>query len=142
MKTVEQRLMEQPLALWSIGPDASVFDALKLLSEAGIGALLVMDQGKLVGIFSERDYARKVALEGKSSKETKVRDIMTSNVVCVRPETTNEECMVLMSSRNIRHLPVVNGDQVIGMLSMRDLVVDIISEREYTIHQLENYIHR
>jgi CBS domain-containing protein len=142
MKTVEQLLMEQPLALWSIGPDASVFDALKLLSEAGIGAVLVMDQGKLVGILSERDYARKVALEGKSSKETKVRDIMTSNVVCVRPETTNEECMVLMSSRNIRHLPVVNGDQVIGMLSMRDLVVDIISEREYTIHQLENYIHR
>ena len=141
MKTVQQLLMEQPLALWTISPDATVFDALKLLAEAKIGALLVMEKGKLVGIVGERDYARKVALEGKSSKGTKVREIMTPNVLCVRPESTNEECLVLMSSRNIRHLPVINGSEVIGMLSMRDLVNDIISEREYTIKQLESYIY-
>ncbi len=141
MKTVQQLLMEQPLALWTIAPDATVFDALKLLAEAKIGALIVMEKGKLVGIVGERDYARKVALEGKSSKGTKVREIMSSNVLCVRPESTNEECLVLMSSRNIRHLPVVNGSEVIGMLSMRDLVNDIISEREYTIKQLESYIY-
>jgi CBS domain-containing protein len=141
MKTVHQLLMEQPLALWSVSPDATVFEALKMLSDAGIGALMVMEGGKLVGILSERDYARKVVLEGKSSRDTKVRDIMTTNVLCVRPETTNEECMVLMSQKNIRHLPVVNGGEVIGMLSMRDLVADIISEREYTIKQLESYIY-
>lgn len=141
MKTVQQLLMEQPLALWTISPDATVFDALKLLAEAKIGALLVMEKGKLVGIVGERDYARKVALAGKSSKGTKVREIMTPNVLCVRPESTNEECLVLMSSRNIRHLPVINGSEVIGMLSMRDLVNDIISEREYTIKQLESYIY-
>jgi CBS domain-containing protein len=141
MKTVQQLLMEQPLALWTIAPDATVYDALKLLSEAKIGAIMVMEKGRLVGILSERDYARKVALEGKSSKNLTVRDIMTPNVLCVRPETTNEECLVLMSSKNIRHLPVVNGSEVIGMLSMRDLVADIISEREYTIKQLESYIY-
>ena len=141
MKTVQQLLMEQPLALWTITPDATVLEALKLLAEAGIGALLVMDKGKLVGILSERDYARKVVLLGKASKDTLVSDIMTANVMCVRPETTNEECMALMSSRNFRHLPVVNGTEVIGMLSMRDLVADIISEREYTIKQLESYIY-
>lgn len=141
MKTVQQLLMEQPLALWTIAPDASVYDALKQLSEAGIGALLVMDQGKLVGILSERDYARKVVLAGKSSKETPVREIMTANVLCVKPETTNEECMALMSQKNIRHLPVLSGKEVIGMLSMRDLVADILEEREFTIKQLENYIY-
>ena len=141
MKTVKQLLMEQPLALWTIAPDATVFEALEMLSDAKIGAILVMDKGRLVGILSERDYTRKVALEGKSSKTIKVREIMTPNVLCVRPESTNEECLVLMSSKNIRHLPVVNGSEVIGMLSMRDLVADIISEREYTIKQLEHYIY-
>ncbi len=142
MKTVQQLLMDQPLALWSIGPDASVYDALKQLSDAGIGALLVMEGPKLVGILSERDYARKVVLAGKSSKDTAVRDIMTANVLCVKPETTNEECMALMSQKNIRHLPVMSADrQVIGMLSMRDLVTDILNEREFTIKQLENYIY-
>jgi CBS domain-containing protein len=141
MKTVQQLLMEQPLALWTIAPDATVFEALEMLSDAKIGALLVMEKGRLVGILSERDYTRKVALEGKSSKTVKVREIMTPDVLCVRPESTNEECLVLMSSKDIRHLPVVNGSEVIGMLSMRDLVADIISEREYTIKQLENYIY-
>ena len=141
MKTVQQLLMEQPLALWSIGPNASVYDALKQLSDAGIGALLVMDESKLVGILSERDYARKVVLAGKSSKDTLVHEIMTAHVLCVKPETTNEECMALMSQKNIRHLPVVSDKEVIGMLSMRDLVADILEEREFTIKQLENYIY-
>ena len=141
MKTVKQLLMEQPLALWTIAPDATVFEALEMLSDGKIGAILVMEKGRLVGILSERDYTRKVALEGKSSKTVKVREIMTPDVLCVRPESTNEECLVLMSSKNIRHLPVVNGSEVIGMLSMRDLVADIISEREYTIKQLESYIY-
>ena len=141
MKTVQQLLMSQPLALWTIAPGATVLDALKLLADAGVGALLVMEHGKLAGIISERDYARKVMLLGKSSKDTLVRDIMTSNVLCVRPNATNEECMALMSAKNIRHLPVLEDDQVIGMLSMRDLVADIISEREYTIRQLESYIY-
>jgi CBS domain-containing protein len=133
--------MSQPLALWTIAPGATVLEALKLLADAGVGALLVMENGKLAGIISERDYARKVMLLGKSSKDTLVRDIMTSNVLCVRPNATNEECMALMSAKNIRHLPVLEDDQVIGMLSMRDLVADIISEREYTIRQLESYIY-
>jgi CBS domain-containing protein len=141
MKTVQQLLMAQPLALWTVSPEATVFDALKQLSDAGIGALLVMEGGKLAGILSERDYARKVVLAGKSSRDTKVRDIMTANVLCVKPQTTNEECMALMSQKNIRHLPVVDGSEVIGMLSMRDLVADILSEREFTIKQLENYIY-
>ncbi|MBI3715034.1 MAG: CBS domain-containing protein, partial [Betaproteobacteria bacterium] len=132
MKTVQQLLMDQPLALWTIAPEASVLDALKQLSDAGIGALLVMENDKLVGILSERDYARKVVLAGKSSKDTPVREIMTANVLCVKPETTNEECMALMSQKNIRHLPVVSGKEVIGMLSMRDLVADILEEREFT----------
>jgi CBS domain-containing protein len=141
MKTVQQLLMQQPLALWSIAPDDTVFNALKIMAEARVSGLLVMDKGKLIGILTERDYARKIALEGKSSKDARVRDIMTSEIICVRSETTNEECMALMSSRNIRHLPVVNGSEVIGMLSMPDLLADIISEREYTIQQLEHYIH-
>lgn len=141
MKTVKQLLMAQPLALWTIAPDATVFEALEMLSDGKIGAVLVMEKGRLVGILSERDYTRKVALEGKSSKNCTVREIMTANVLCVRPDSTNEECLALMSSKNIRHLPVVNGSEVIGMLSMRDLVADIISEREYTIKQLEHYIY-
>ena len=141
MKTVQQLLMDQPIALWTIAPGASVLDALKQLSDAGIGALLVMEQERLVGILSERDYARKVILAGKSSKDTLVREIMTANVLCVKPETTNEECMALMSQKHIRHLPVVSGKEVIGMLSMRDLVADILEEREFTIKQLENYIY-
>lgn len=141
MKTVEQLLMNQPAVLQIIDPDASVFEAIRQLAEAGVGALLVMEQGKLVGIVSERDYARKVALAGRSSKDTKVREIMTSNVLRVTPDTTNEECMVLMAAKNIRHLPVMRGDEIVGMLSIRDLVADIIAEREFTIKQLQSYIY-
>ena len=126
--------------LWSVTPDDTVFDALKVLAEKGVGALMVMEKGKLVGILSERDYTRKVALLGKNSKETYVRDIMTANVMVISPQTRTRECMAIMSEKNIRHLPVVDGDTVVGMLSIRDLMNDIIADHEFTISQLESYI--
>ena len=126
--------------LWSVSPDDTVFDALKVLAEKGVGALMVMEKGKLVGILSERDYTRKVALLGKNSKETYVRDIMTANVMVISPQTRTRECMAIMSEKNIRHLPVVDGDTVVGMLSIRDLMNDIIADHEFTISQLESYI--
>ena len=127
-------------ALWSVKPDDTVFDAIKVLAEKGVGALIVMEKGKLVGIVSERDYTRKIALQGKNSKEALVRDIMTANVLVVSPKTRTRECMAIMSEKNIRHLPVVDGDTVVGMLSIRDLMNDIIQDHEYTISQLESYI--
>ena len=127
-------------ALWSVSPDDTVFDAIKVLAEKGVGALIVMKNGKLAGILSERDYTRKVALLGKNSKETYVRDIMTANVLVISPKTRTRECMTIMSEKNIRHLPVVDGDTVVGMLSIRDLMNDIIKDHEYTISQLESYI--
>ncbi len=126
--------------LWSVSPDDTVFDAIKVLAERGVGALIVMKNGKLAGILSERDYTRKVALLGKNSKETYVRDIMTANVLVISPKTRTRECMTIMSEKNIRHLPVVDGDTVVGMLSIRDLMNDIIKDHEYTISQLESYI--
>ena len=126
--------------LWSVTPDDTVFDAIKVLAEKGVGALIVMEKGKLAGILSERDYTRKVALLGKNSKEVKVREIMTANVLKVSPKTRTRECMAIMSEKNIRHLPVVDGDTVVGMLSIRDLMNDIIKDHEYTISQLESYI--
>lgn len=127
-------------ALWSVKPDDTVFDAIKVLAEKGVGALLVMQKGKLVGIVSERDYTRKIALHGKNSKEALVSDIMTATVLVVSPKTRTRECMSIMSKKNIRHLPVVDGDTVVGMLSIHDLMNDIISDHEYTISQLESYI--
>ena len=128
--------------LWSVSPDDTVFDALKLLAEHSVGALVVMDQGKMVGVISERDYTRKVALQGKSSKDTKVADIMTRDVLVVSPTTRTGECMALMSQKKIRHLPVVDGDTVIAMLSIRDIMDDIIAQHEFTITQLESYINQ
>ena len=126
--------------LWSVSPDDTVFDAIKVLAEKGVGALIVMKDGKLVGILSERDYTRKVALLGKNSKEIYVRDIMTADVMVISPKTRTRECMAIMSEKNIRHLPVVDGDTVVGMLSIRDLMNDIIKDHEFTISQLESYI--
>ena len=126
--------------LWSVKPDDTVFDAIKVLAEKGVGALIVMDKGKLVGILSERDYTRKIALQGKNSREALVKDIMTANVLVVSPKTKTRECMAIMSEKNIRHLPVVDGDTVVGMLSIRDLMNDIIADHEFTISQLESYI--
>ena len=126
--------------LWSVTPDDTVFDAIKVLAEKGVGALIVMKNGKLAGILSERDYTRKVALLGKNSKETFVRDIMTANVLVISPQTRTRECMAIMSEKNIRHLPVIDGDTIVGMLSIRDIMNDIIADHEFTISQLESYI--
>ena len=142
MKPVSELFKNRPTTLWSLGPDDSVFEAIKVLAEKGVGALMVMEKGKLVGILSERDYTRKIALLGKNSRETKVREIMTANVLVVTPQTRTRECMAIMSEKNIRHLPVVDGNTVVGMLSIRDLMNDIINDHEITIAQLESYIHQ
>lgn len=140
MINVRDILQEKGKEIWKVSPDTSVFDALKLMADRNIGALLVLDGKKLAGIFSERDYARKVILKGKASKDTAVREIMTAVVVTVRLAQTVEECMELMTANRIRHLPVVEGDQLAGVISIGDVVKAIISDREFTIKQLENYI--
>jgi len=140
MKTVMQLLQTKGQDIWSITPDALVIDALKLMAEKRVGALLVLEAGQVVGIISERDYARKVSLLGKSSKTTPVREIMTQRVVYVRPEQTIEDCMALMTDKRIRHLPVLDHDQLIGVISIGDVVKAVISEQEFIIAQLENYI--
>ena len=142
MKTVAQMLAQKPTGVISIKPDAAVLDALKLLAEKDIGAVLVMDGTRLAGIVSERDYARKVALKGKSSSDTLVSDIMTREVVFVTPAQNNEECMALMTQKRIRHLPVIDKDRVLGVLSIGDMVKETISEQQFIISQLEHYIHR
>lgn len=142
MKTVRQLLQEKGGAIFSIGPDRRVFDALKLMAEKDVGALLVVEDGRLLGIISERDYARKVILHGKSSHEIPVREIMTTKVITVRPNQTVDECMTLMTHHRVRHLPVMDGDRLIGVLSIGDLVKEVIADQEQTIRQLESYIHR
>ncbi len=142
MKPVSELLKNRNSTLWHVRPDDTVFDALRLLADYSVGALVVMDGGKLVGVFSERDYTRKVALQGRSSKETKVSDIMTRDVLVVSPATRTGECMALMSQKKIRHLPVVEGNTVIAMLSIRDIMDDIIAQHEFTISQLESYINQ
>ena len=123
-----------------VAPDVSVFVALELLSTLRVGALMVMDGERLIGIFSERDYCRKVALKGRNSKETTVADIMTSEVFTVPSTTSTRTCMALMNEKHIRHLPVVDGDKVLGLISMRDIMADVIAEHEFTINQLETYV--
>jgi CBS domain-containing protein len=142
MKTVGQLLQAKGPKLISIGPNAPVIEALKLMAENDIGALVVLDGGKLVGIMSERDYARKVILMGKSSHDLPVREIMTDKVVTIRPGQTVEECMSVMTAKRFRHLPVMEGDRLAGVLSIGDLVKEVIADQEETIKQLESYIHR
>ena len=141
MKSVAQLLALKPGGIVAIAPDVTVLDAVKLLAERNVGAVLVMDGPRLVGLFSERDYARKVDLKGKSSAHTPVSEVMTRDVVFVSPTHTNEDCMALMTGKRVRHLPVVANDQVVGLLSIGDLVKDIISEQQFIISQLESYIH-
>lgn len=142
MTTARQVVESKPTqAIFSIPPTATVYAALQLMAEKGIGAVLVMEHGKIVGILSERDYARKVILMQRSSRDTLVRDIMTSSVIYVSGDQTTDECMALMTKHRMRHLPVMNGEDLLGMLSIGDLVKDIISEQQFIIEQLEHYIH-
>ena len=140
MKPVSELLKARDGTLWHVRPDESVYSALELLARYEVGALMVMDAGRLVGVFSERDYTRKIALQGRNSKETQVADIMTRQVVTVAPATGTRACMALMSERKIRHLPVLDGSTVLGMISIRDIMDDIIADHEQTIAQLESYI--
>ena len=141
MRTVTQILRSKPdQTVYTITPTASVFDAVKLMAEKSIGALVVTADDQVVGIITERDYARKIILMARSSKDTPVRDIMTSAVMYVRPDQASEECMVLMTENRLRHLPVMEGGKLIGLVSIGDLVKDIISEQRFMIQQLEHYI--
>lgn len=141
MKTVKEILNSKRYSLLSITPSETVLDALKLMAEKEVGALVVLEDERLVGIFSERDYARKVILFGKASKDTLVREIMTQKVVCVRPEQSVEDCMALMTDKRVRHLPVLQDKHVVGVISIGDVVKEVISEQRFVIEQLENYIH-
>ncbi len=141
MKSAAQILKSKPNQItYSVAPTTSVFEAVKQMAEKNVGALLVLEDKKIVGIFTERDYARKIMLKGLSSKETLVRDIMISKVMYVRPDQTNEECMALMTNNRVRHLPVVDNGKLIGLISIGDLVKDIISEQKFIIDQLVHYI--
>ena len=140
MITVGHILQEKGNRIWSVPPDAMVFDALTLMAERNLGAVIVMDGARIAGIFSERDYARKVILKGKSSKESPVREIMTKDVLFVLPSHSIEDCMALMTEKRIRYLLVMEGEQLMGLISIGDVVKAIISEHEFVIKQLENYI--
>jgi CBS domain-containing protein len=140
MKPVSELLKRRDSAVWRIEPGATMFDALEALARHEVGALMVMTHDKLVGVISERDYTRKVALQGRNSKEVLVAELMTADVMTVTPSTRTRECMTLMSQKRIRHLPVVDGERVVGMISIRDLMDDIIADHEETIEQLRNYI--
>jgi CBS domain-containing protein len=140
MKPIVELLRKRDSIVFKVEPDVMVFDGLKLLSDHGVGAMLVMKGDKLVGILSERDYTRKVALQGKNSRETPISEIMTADVITVSPGTRTRECMTLMSQHKIRHLPVVDHGTVIGMISIRDIMDDIIADHEQTIAQLQTYI--
>jgi len=143
MKTsypISSILHQKSSALWSVGPQATVFDAIKLMADKNIGALPVVSGGSLVGIFTERDYTRKIALAGKSSKETQVWEIISKEVATVAPDETVEECMRLMTEHRIRHLPVVQNRELLGIISIGDLVNWIISAQNATIEQMEQYI--
>ncbi|HQW37961.1 MAG TPA: CBS domain-containing protein [Usitatibacteraceae bacterium] len=141
MKNVTELLKSKPdRAMVTVRPEDTVLDAIKILAREDIGAAVVVSGDRLVGIFSERDYTRKVVLKGRQSETTKVEEIMTANVVCVSPRTKTRDCMAIMSEKNIRHLPVVEEGRVVGMVSIRDIVTDIIADQDFTISQLEQYI--
>ena len=140
MISIKELLKKKSGDIWSISPQASVYQALELMAQKEVGALLVMENDKLVGIFSERDYARKIILKGKASKETPVSELMTTNVYYVTPDNTLEEAMALMTSKHIRHLPIMNQGKISGIVTLGDVVKKIISEQKLTIDELENYV--
>ena len=138
--SISEILNHKGSTVWTIAPEATVFDAIQMMADKNIGALLVTDHDKLVGIISERDYTRKVALKGKSSKQTAVKEIISDQVIYVRPHQTVEDCMRLMTTHRIRHLPVLDDSRILGVVSIGDLVNWIISAQTSTIHQLQTYI--
>lgn len=140
METVRAMLSHKPAAVFWLAPEATVYEAVAMMADKGVGALLVVSGGKLTGIVSERDYARKVILKGKHSHEIQVREIMTSPVITIAPEHTVDDCMRVITAHRIRHLPVVDGDQLVGMISIGDVVKSIISAQAHTIDQLSGYI--
>ena len=140
MKTIRQMLNEKGNTVYSATPDMHVFEALELMAEKDIGALLVVKDEQLIGVFSERDYARKVILKGRSSRDVYVKDIMSSPPIIIRPDNTNEQALALMSAKHIRHLPVMEGDKLVGIVTIGDLVNTIIDEQKLVIDRLEKYI--
>ena len=140
MTHVRQLLKTKGNEIWSIAPQATVYEALQIMSEKDVGALLVLDKGNLVGIFSERDYARKLILKGRFSKDTTVGELMTREVLYIESQSTIEDCMALMTAKRVRHLPVLENERLIGIVTIGDVVKQIISDQEFTIQQLERYI--
>ncbi|MBF0385071.1 MAG: CBS domain-containing protein [Candidatus Omnitrophica bacterium] len=140
MSTVRQLLQEKGFQIWLVSPSASIYEALQLMADKDTGAVLVMEEGKLLGILSERDYARKVVLMGKSSKDTKVKEIMTKEVITTSADKSIVDCMEAMTKYHIRHLPVVESGKVVGIVTIRDVVRKLVSEQEYTIKELEEFI--
>jgi len=140
MQTVRDLLGKKGGRVWSVAPDSTVYAALQLMADKNVGAVLVLQNGLLQGILSERDYARQVILKGKTSRDTPVREIMTTKVICVAPERTIEDCMALMTEKHIRHLPVLANGELVGVLSIGDVVKAVISEKQFIIEQLESYI--
>jgi len=140
MRLVQDILQEKGSDVYCVGPDATIFEAVQQMADKGVGAMLVMENGKPVGIVTERDYARKVALEGRSSRQSLVREIMSTRVLCVNPQRTIEDCMALMTDKRARHLPVVDHKNVIGVISIGDLVKAVIAEQKFVIDQLHDYI--
>ena len=140
MTTVCHILEDKGRQVWSVRPDDKVYDAIKMMADKDVGSLVVLDGSKIVGIVTERDYARNVFLRGRASPQTRVDDIMERNVVCVGPDQSIEECMALMTMKRLRHLPVIERDELVGIVSIGDVVKSIISDREFVIEQLEHYI--
>lgn len=140
MKTVRQLLQGKGTTVLSIEPGATAYDAMKLMAEKNVGALLVLSAGKLLGIVSERDFARRMFMQNRAPKDISISEVMTKDVVYVRPDMTSDQCMALMTDKRVRHLPVVEGDMVVGVVSIGDLVKDTISDQQFIIQQLEHYI--
>ncbi len=140
MNPVKKLLAVKGQQVWTVSPDATILDGLKLMAEKNIGALLVLDGEQVVGIFTERDYARRVELAGKKTAETRIAEVMTQNVITVEPTQSVNECMVLMTEKRIRHLPVMEQGRLVGLISIGDVVKDIIEELQFHVKQLESYI--